>query len=402
MKKIFEIAFTGVLAALAVSACEDWKTPEAKNYEPDGVAGSDRDEAYYAALREWKAARTVDENGVTSRSVTFGWFSDWSGVGASMANQLMGLPDSVDFVSMWGNWYDLSDDKKEDLRKVQEIKGTKVLMCFIVDNVGVQTTPAEVDEDFTVNGVKYESLEEARGAYWGWYEADGKTYGSADNMEVAIRKYAQSIIDTMNVYNWDGFDFDLEPNYGHGGNISSYPDRISIFLDELSTVCGPKSGTERMLVVDGEPYELNASDADKLDYFILQAYTDWRYYSIDKRLKNLFDAFPDMSKEAIVSRTILCSNFESYGSTGGYSAYGDEYSFYLEHERNYNNWNNMDYWCDSQIKAYAQYQYPDVDQRIGGIGAYRFIFDTDYTYFRKAMKVLHSPLETSEDEETTE
>lgn len=352
-------------------ACSDWTKTEALDYEPGGLVDSSRDDEYYAALREWKSARTVDGDGVTSRPVTFGWFSDWTGVGTSMSSQLMGLPDSVDFVSMWGNWHSLSEEKKEDLRKVQEIKGTKVLMCFIISNIGDQTTPDQVREDLTVDGVTYDSEDEALAAYWGWYGEYGDT--SEEGIESAIRKYARSILDTIEVYNWDGFDLDLEPHYGSAGNIASYPDRLSVILDEFSKELGPLSGTGKMLCVDGEPDFLNPEDAEKLDYFIIQAYNDSYYSTTDNRLRRLIANYDGvLSPEAVVSRTILCSNFESYGSTGGPSYYmrDGETTF--------------------QLNAYAQYSYPDVDTHIGGIGAFRMIFDTDYTYFREAMHTLYS------------
>ena len=84
-------------------------------------------------------------------------------------------------------------------------------------------------------------------AYWGWYGNQGDT--SAEGIEKAIRKYAQVIVDSINKYDYDGFDIDYEPNFSYGGNISSYSDRMHILLDELSKSFGPKSGTGRILMV---------------------------------------------------------------------------------------------------------------------------------------------------------
>lgn len=363
MKKTTYIISALLLVMTAVASCADWTRPEAKVYEPSGVEGSDRGEEYYANLREWKASRTTDENGVPNRSVTFGWFSDWTGVGVNMANQLMGLPDSVDFVSMWGNWHGLSPEKKADLRKVQEIKGTKVLMCFIIANIGDQTTPQEVRTTKNVNGVQYASEQDAVNAYWGWN----------DDMEAAIRKYARSILDTIKVYDWDGFDFDLEPHYGASGNIASYPERIHIVLDEMSKELGPKSGTGKMLCVDGEPDFLLPEDGHLLDFFLIQAYYDGSDTSIDGRMRGLFNNYEGVhSREAIVGKTILCVNYESFGTTGGGSftsrALGRTF----------------------KLNGYAAYRYPDVDCPIGGIGAFRMVFDKDYAFFREAMRTLHS------------
>ncbi len=58
----------------------------------------------------------------------------------------MGLPDSVDFVSIWGNWKNLDEARMLDKKKVKEQKGTRALMCFIVANVGDQLTPEEHKE----------------------------------------------------------------------------------------------------------------------------------------------------------------------------------------------------------------------------------------------------------------
>ncbi len=69
-----------------------------------------------------------------------------------------------------------------------------------------------------MDGVQYESYDEAMAAYWGWYGNQGDT--SAEGIEKAIRKYAQVIVDSINKYDYDGFDIDYEPNFSYGGNIS--------------------------------------------------------------------------------------------------------------------------------------------------------------------------------------
>lgn len=63
---------------------------------------------YYENLRAYKRSE---------HSVAFGWFGGWTGVGASMVGSLMGLPDSVDFVSIWGNWKNLDEARMLDKKK---------------------------------------------------------------------------------------------------------------------------------------------------------------------------------------------------------------------------------------------------------------------------------------------
>ena len=76
---------------------------------------------YYAALRAYKQ---------TDHQIVFGWFGNWTGEGAFMKSSLAGIPDSVDIVSIWGNWSNLTEAKIKDLRFCQEVKGTRFTMCF--------------------------------------------------------------------------------------------------------------------------------------------------------------------------------------------------------------------------------------------------------------------------------
>lgn len=382
--KIFATLSVLALASLTIG-CEKWIEPEALVYERSLTESSHGDEnsVYYRNLRAYKAKK--------DHTICFGWFSDWTGVGANAGGKLMGMPDSIDFVSMWGNWHSLSDEKKEDLRRVQTIKGTRVMMCFIIQNIGEQTTPQSVRHDWIVDGVQYNSEAEALRAFWGWYhrvsynEAPASPEDSVA-MENAIRKYAHSLLDTIDKYHWDGFDFDLEPNYGHAGNIASHPYRLNILIDELSKYLGPASGTNKLLCVDGEPYYLSAETAPKVDYYLLQAYGDGSDQSIDSRVSRLINSFADaMTPEEVVERTVLTSNFESWASTGGTSS-GSYTSRLLGRV--------------PQIVGFAGYRYPNVNARIGGFGAFRFGFDysngNNYGYVRQAIQVANPAVEIEE------
>lgn len=75
--------------------------------------------------------------------------------------------------------------------------------------------------------------------------------------------------------------------------------------------------------------------------------------------------------EEIVSKTILCANFESYGSTGGGTLI------------------NRDGITTTKVAGYAAYSYPGVDAKIGGFGAYRIGFDPGYQYTRQAIGVAN-------------
>lgn len=77
--------------AFALAGCSSWTDTNAKN--TDDLTESEYDSAYFKALRAYKKS---------DHAVTFGWFGNWTGKGVSLENTMKGLPDSVDFVSMWG------------------------------------------------------------------------------------------------------------------------------------------------------------------------------------------------------------------------------------------------------------------------------------------------------------
>ena len=114
MKNLIKIFLLSACAATAFTACSDWTETEAK----DGadLTHTNKSEAYYAQLRDYKK---------TDHSVAFGWFGNWTGTGVTHENSLAGLPDSTDFVSLWGNWKNPTEAMLKDLRFVQKTKGTK-------------------------------------------------------------------------------------------------------------------------------------------------------------------------------------------------------------------------------------------------------------------------------------
>ena len=75
----------------------------------------------------------------------------------------------MDIVSLWGGAFNLTEAQKSDLKEVREKKGLRVLYCQHITDIGRSHTPASVENDFIVDGVQYNSKDEAMAAYWGWY-----------------------------------------------------------------------------------------------------------------------------------------------------------------------------------------------------------------------------------------
>lgn len=361
-KNIWALA-AALLFTTAFTNCSDWTEVEAEKKVDYGNTETSRPESYYQALREWKK---------TDHSISFGWFSDWGDPAVSTANMLAGLPDSMDMVSLWGAWSNLPEGKKADLKYVQEKKGTKVVFCSFTEYVGQGFTPEEYNTD-----------EETRNAFWGWVEVQkldeegNPVFDKQGNpvmvpeegaMKASLKKYAHAILDTMYKYNYDGFDIDFEPNYGGGGPLSSYNDRMHILIEELGKQIGPMSpNPEKLLLVDGEPQTLNAETGPYISYYVVQAYAgtsgnpaSWMnsFGNLDRRLQLGIDKFAEtVGEEEVTNRYVMTENLEPAleALQGGYRFY--DRSNVL-----------MDY---PSLVGMARWQ-PLNGFRKGGFGAYRF------------------------------
>lgn len=357
MNKIASIYFAMLLAvSFCFTACSDWTEAEAENYF-EGPS-----DEYYEALRAYKN---------TKHQIAFGWFGGWSGEGAYMKSSLAGIPDSVDIVSIWGNWSNLTEMQKKDLQFCQETKGTRFTLCFIITDVGTQLTP-----DYVTEGLEENQKEDAINKFWGW----------DTNREEAIRKYARAIVDTINKYNYDGFDIDYEPHFGNPGNIVSNSENMITFVKELGKYLGPKSGSGKLLMIDGEPQSLPSELGPYFDYLIVQSY----YCTGDKDLNNrllrrgpgqapnaLVTNFKDvMSEEEITNKLIVTENFEAVdvAMNGGYD-YTDQYG------------NKM-----KSLEGMARWK-PENGFEKGGVGTYHmeaeYGTDPEYKNLRKAIQIMN-------------
>lgn len=344
-------------AASIFTACSDWTETEIK----DGAAltRSDRSEAYYAKLREYKK---------TDHPVAFGWFGNWTGTGVTYENSLTGLPDSTDFVSLWGNWKNPTEAMLNDLRFVQQTKGTKALICCLVFDIGDQLTPTQTDNSIT--------WKEWRHKFWGWGEDEASQIA-------ATEKYANAICDTIDKYGYDGFDLDAEPSYPQpfqtDKELWKNPKVMNAFVKTMSKRIGPKSGTGKMFVVDGEPDAIPDSLGDSFNYFILQAYACNGNSDLNGRFSNQVRHFSKyMTPAEVAKKIIVCENFESYASSGGVT-------FTLDNGTKVPSLWGMANWHPT---------YNGVSYTKGGVGAYHMEYEYNvsgksvtYPYLRQAIQI---------------
>ena len=325
--KIKNILAVSALALTTLASCSKWTDMEIQH--PVDLTKPGHDEAYYKALRDYKNS---------DHQIAFSYYSAWTGVGTNMQSSLMGLPDSVDLVSLWGGWKNPTEAQLKDLRAAQQKKGLKAMICFLVLDMGAGVTPDPTEAEKA-------ALKEGESwmhKYWGWSTAqtpEGKAARRA-----AVVKYANAICDVIEKYGYDGFDIDAEPNYSHPFSTNyemwrmDREDGVStlmtLFIETLGKRIGPMAETEagrkRILAVDGEPDALPPTHAKYFNYFIIQAYGDGVGYS-NGHFQGMLRAYKDvLSVEEICKKSIFVVNFESGATRGGQAGLGQILNFALQ------------------------------------------------------------------------
>ena len=257
-----------------------------------------------------------------------------------------------------------------DLRFVQQTKGTKVLISCLVFDIGDQITPTQTDKSIT--------WKEWRHKFWGWGDDEASQIA-------ATEKYANAICDTIDKYGYDGFDLDAEPDYAQPfateKELWVNPKVMEAFVKTMSKRIGPKSGTGRMFVVDGQPERIPAEYGNDLNYFILQAYASSSNYGLNERFAVQADHFKDHLTPAQVARKIIvCENFESSAGTGGAR-------FTLDNGTVVPSLWGMAYWRPT---------YDGVSYSKGGVGTYHMEYEYNvsgqtgnYPFLRKAIQIMN-------------
>lgn len=343
-----------VIAAISISSCSDWLSIEKETFDnqenfdrliPLIEAQTEKDltpskRKYFAELRAYKETPHVKG---------FGWFGNWTGKGNNPQNYLKMLPDSVDFVSLWGTRGSLSDEQKSDLNFFKKVKGGKALLCWIIQDLGDQLTPPG------------KSAKE----YWVDEKGDGIFLEG-------VKAYANAICDSIEKYDLDGFDIDYEPGYGHSGTLANRQsieptgnNGMYVFIETLSNRLRPAG---RMLVMDGEPYYLATETSKLIDHYIYQAY--W-----ESNTSRVINKITREHLEDWERKTIITVEFEQGWRTGGIRGYTS-----IRPE--------IGTMQGSQILDYATLDLPS-GKRIGGIGTFHMEYDypndPPYKWLRMAL-----------------
>lgn len=370
--KMLKYALVAAMA-LASVACSKWTDDERLTFDNQKdlkraipfieLTSADQltaeQQKYYSELRAWK--QTPHVRG-------FGWFGGWTAKGTDPQKYLRMLPDSVDIVSLWGTHGSLTEAQKTDLKLFREVKGGKVLLCWIVQNLGDQLTPQGK------NATDYWVTEK----------------GGGDFLE-GVKAYANAICDTIEKYDLDGFDLDYEPGYGHSGNMATTTAWISetgnvnmyTFIKTLYDRLNPKG---RIVVMDGEPYYMDRATSKMVSYYIYQAYDEATTARALQKLENggTFGYDEADYLDNWEGKSFLTLEFQKYSKTGGFPRYTSSNPEIQKLD------------AGRQIMDYATMLMPN-GKRIAGIGTYHMELDTEggsYRFLRQALNAGNRVSET--------
>lgn len=408
MRKVYKyILLAAILVGTGVS-CSKWTQPEP--LMPTDLSGNsmteEEQEQHYANIRAYRES---------DHQIMMGYYQGWGGVTQDFKTSLMGLPDSLDIISMWGAGFNYTEAQKADLKEAQQKKGLKCLLVFIAHSIGTQITPSWVMDASEENPVRvknrytgeyetYTDAIKARRVFWGLDPEDG-TDNTAEMDAKGVKAaelYADSLCHIINnVLYLDGFDWDMEYGWDVGDNLGDLigdkgkitkqagHDRTLAFVKRMREGLGDK-----ILLIDGEPARLPAPEACVyFDYFANQVYSTKDSNAskrsdtyLDGYLQGIVDAFSDyLEPEFVASRFIALESSEWHWAEGGV-AWSDRWG-----TPGLLSWEGVARWT-----PYINGEY----MRKGGMGAY--LINNDYapktgvvTYprVRKAIQIMNPALE---------
>ncbi|MBB6499360.1 glycoside hydrolase family 18 [Pedobacter cryoconitis] len=229
---------------------------------------------YNTQLRAYKAS---------DHQLMYGYFS------LANAVDIAKIPDGVDIIALWGRHEANSPDFKAELDAIhlmQKDKGTKFVMAFMLSDLTDRFGPRDPVT---------------------------KKINNADPLSGV-----QPLVDSVKKWGLDGIDIDYEPNYCGCNDVFADKQKMSGLITKFSASFGPKSNTNLLLIVDGEPGFLNTDLGQYLNYGISQAYGASNGTNLQQRYSTS-KITPGNTANVLKSpsKFIVAENFQQYGSTGG-------------------------------------------------------------------------------------
>ncbi len=281
-----------------------------------------RDASYYERLRAYKK---------TAHQLAFGWFGGWTAIGTSPVKYLSSVPDSVDVISIWSKtFYDLDEERKADLKYVQEQLGTRVTYTVFSHNMSNLFPGTNTFEN------------------------------TAENIPAA----AQALADSIHKYGYDGIDFDHECSYK---DLFYNATNMTTLLRELRQHIGP----DKLILVDGKLDLITEEGWSYVSFGVAQSYGAGSPSSLQSK-------YGAADEYLAPEKFIVTENFEDYWSTGGVK-YADPELGTVPSLIGMANW---------------QPEGLEEGRHKGGIGSYHMEYeynhtDVEYKYLRQAIQIMN-------------
>jgi len=280
MRKIISATFQTFLCLLVAAGCKKQNTPEALSIQ-NPVKHTDE---YYANLRAYKK---------TDHQIFYGWFAAYGnkeGVvadykqSASWGEHIAGLPDSLDFCSLWSGIPSLK--KNDSLTTYNPIAYT------------------EMRSAMSVRGIKMVIPEICR---------IQKYNGKFALTDQGIRDYVNYLLRMVHENDLDGLDLDYEPNNGQFVDWLSGTN-FATFVKYLGDSLGPKSAhPDKYLIVDYYTDAIPSSVEPYINYLVNQSYTQGTTTSSASFLQSRYNAVSFCPTR----KFIVTENLGDWWATGG-------------------------------------------------------------------------------------
>jgi hypothetical protein len=273
MKRKLRSPFLIVIIILVFISCKKQNTAEALSIQKPFVKTPE----YYANLRAYKK---------TKHQIFYGWYAAYAnkeGVVAeykkspSYGEHIAGLPDSLDFCSLWPGVPNLDTASNnynpiayEEMRKAMSERGIKMVIPTIVDIV---------------------------------------KHGFAES-DQGLKDYAKWLTDAAYDNNLDGIDLDWEPTAS--AYLASQANFAKL-VEYCSARVGPMSGSGKYLIVDYYQHTLPTTIAPFIDYLVNQAYTQGTTSSSATFLQGRYN----LVTWCPVSKFIVTENMGEWWQNGG-------------------------------------------------------------------------------------
>lgn len=244
------------------------------------------DNQYFENLRTYKKS---------DHTIFFGWMASYApieGAGgykdpASWGERIIGIPDSLDIVSLWGgipsndpNSSDYAPVAYKDMQYVREIKGTKFLDVTIV----------RFNKEITLkDGTKFDLRL------------------PANRTDEGIKIYGKYLVDKVIDNNLDGLDLDYEPE---GDWIGSPDSNFLKLIEYVGQYLGPLGSKNKILTIDFYNQIPPDETGKYVDFFIRQSYAASSAGTLQAHYNSVQNAIPP-------SKFIVTENFGDYAADGG-------------------------------------------------------------------------------------